>query len=204
MKVDIYTTQNKYEIIYADPAWSYNYLGDNFDKQFTKNKDGWSQGVMSAKDHYYTMNNDDIKALPVARIAADNCLFYCWVTNPLFAIGLEIIKAWGFEYKTIAFVWYKQATNPGFYTMSQCELCVVAKKGNIPTPRGTRNERQLISEKRGEHSTKPDEARIRIERMHPYQKKIELFARQQYKGWDAWGNQVSSRITQRYKQGVLI
>ena len=77
--------------------------------------------------------------------------------------------------------------NPGFYTMSQCELCLVFKRGKIPTPRGKRNVRQLVSAKRGPHSVKPDEVRLRIEAMFPSQRKIELFARKGVAGWEPWG-----------------
>lgn len=95
---------------------------------------------------------------------------------------------------TIAFIWHKQRTNPGYYTMSECEICVVGKKGKIPTPRGSRNERQFLSELRTKHSKKPDEIRNRINRMFPEQTKIELFARQRYENWDAWGNEVEGSV----------
>ena len=72
--------------------------------------------------------------------------------------------------------------NPGFYTMSQCELCLVFRRGRIPTPRGARNERQLVRAERGPHSAKPEEVRRRIERMFPEQRKIELFARREVPG----------------------
>ena len=180
----------KYQIIYADPPWDYSYVGKNFDRQFTKNKNGCA-AVVSAHDHYDSMTNADIAALPVASISDDNCLLFIWITNPMLDIGMEIIKAWGFEFKTVAFVWEKQSLNPGFYTMSQCELCIVAKKkgGNIPKPRGARNVRQFLSEKRTVHSKKPDEIRNRIVEMFPEQDKIELFARQEFPGWDCWGNE---------------
>jgi N6-adenosine-specific RNA methylase IME4 len=100
------------------------------------------------------------------------------------------MKAWGFDYKTIAFVWDKQKTNPGYYTLSQVEICLVGKKGKFPTPRGSRKERQFLSEMRGVHSKKPDEIRQRITKMFPTQKKLELFARQTSDGWDVWGNEV--------------
>ncbi len=77
--------------------------------------------------------------------------------------------------------------NPGHYTLSQCELCLVFRRGRIPTPRGSRNERQLVAAPRGAHSEKPAEVRRRIERMFPGQKKIELFARTRAPGWEAWG-----------------
>ena len=77
--------------------------------------------------------------------------------------------------------------NPGKYTLSYCELCLVFKRGRIPSPRGTRNEKQLIHAPRGEHSVKPNEIREAIERMFPEHNRIELFARRKPKHWDVWG-----------------
>ena len=74
--------------------------------------------------------------------------------------------------------------------MSQCEICVIGKKGKIPQPRGLRNVRQFISEKRRKHSQKPDEVRDRIEKMFPYHNRIELFARTKHERWDSWGNEI--------------
>ena len=87
-------------------------------------------------------------------------------------------------------MWDKERVNPGFYTMSQCELCLIGKRGKIPQPRGARNVRQLIKSLRGRHSEKPAEVRARIDRMFPTQRKIELFARERVRGWDAWGDEV--------------
>jgi len=84
-------------------------------------------------------------------------------------------------------VWDKQKTNPGFYTLSQCELCLVFKRGRIPQPRGARNIRQLVSAGRGPHSEKPAEVRQHIEAMFPTQSRIELFSREHAPGWTAWG-----------------
>lgn len=181
--------KKKYDIIYADPPWNYKMISKNFSRQFTKKKNNFLP-VVSAEDHYNCMTNQDIMNLPVEDITKDDCLLFMWVTSPHLDIGLKVIHNWGFEYKTIAFVWYKEATNSGFYTMSQCEICLVGKKGNIPKPRGARNARQFLSEKRTVHSAKPDEIRNRITSMFPTQKKIELFARKKYPGWDAWGNEV--------------
>lgn len=188
--------EKKYNIIYADPPWDYSYVGKNFDKQFTKSKFKFDP-VVSAKDHYNTMSMQELYNLPIQEICEKDCLLFIWITNPHVDVGMELIKKWGFEFKTVAFVWHKQATNPGFYTMSQCELCFVAKKkgGNIPKPRGLRNVRQFYSEKRTKHSKKPDEIRYRIEKMFPEQTKIELFAREKITGWDAWGNEVSENPT---------
>ena len=208
MKVDIFNTDKKYSIIYADCPWDYSYVGKNFDKNFTKSKNGFSP-VVSAKDHYDTMSNQQIKELPVKELTEKNCLLFIWITAPLLEIGMEVIKAWGFEYKTKAFTWNKKALMPGFYTMSQIEDCYVAKKGNIPKPRGIRNCRQFYEtffdnlpeyyeEKRSLHSRKPDEFRIRIEKMFPEQNKLELFARKEkntlipdtrFDNWDIWGKE---------------
>jgi len=78
----------------------------------------------------------------------------------------------------------------GSYTMSECEICLIGKKGKIPQPRGARNIRQFLSEKKTRHSAKPVEIRNRIEQMFPTQDKIELFARNKTDGWDVWGNEV--------------
>lgn len=129
----------------------------------------------------------DLRELPVERIAAGDCLLFLWATSPHLDQAIELGKAWGFAWATVAFVWDKVRVNPGFYTMSQCELCLVFRRGRIPLPRGARNERQLLRERRGRHSEKPDEARRRIERMFPTQRKIELFARTSTPGWAAWG-----------------
>lgn len=116
-----------------------------------------------------------------------------WVTNPHLDQGIELLKSWGFDYATVAFVWDKQSTNPGFYTLSGCELCLVGKKGKIPRPRGSRKERQLVSMKRSKHSEKPSEVRTRIEAMFPDQNKIELFARgTPPQGWTYWGAEVDN------------
>ena len=116
-----------------------------------------------------------------------------WATNPHLDQAIDLGKAWGFAWATVAFVWDKERVNPGFYTMSQCELCLVFKKGKIPSPRGARNVRQLVTARREAHSKKPDEVRLRIERMFPRLRKVELFARerdgrgQAASAWETWG-----------------
>lgn len=110
-----------------------------------------------------------------------------WVTNPHLEQGIALGKAWGFEYKTVGFVWDKMLHNPGQYTLSYCELCLIFKKGRIPRPRGARNVKQLVRVKRKKHSEKPIEVLKNIELMFPTQEKIELFARKKQPGWDSWG-----------------
>jgi N6-adenosine-specific RNA methylase IME4 len=176
----------QYDIIYADPPWDYK-----GQKQHS-GKGGKDTG--SAAKHYGTLKLSDLKQLPVAEIAADDCLLFMWSSSPHLDQGIDLMKAWGFKWATVGFVWNKMRVNPGFYTMSQCELCLIGKRGRIPEPRGARNVRQLVESLRGAHSVKPAEVRERIVEMFPTQSKIELFARQRADGWDAWGDEVKSDI----------
>jgi N6-adenosine-specific RNA methylase IME4 len=152
------------------------------------------QNPCYSNEHYGTMTIDELKKMPIKDIANENSLCFMWLVSPKVDLGIEVLKEWGFTFVTIAFIWHKQRTNPGYYTMSECEICVVGKKGKIPTPRGSRNERQFLSELRTKHSKKPDEIRNRINKMFPEQNKIELFARQRYENWDAWGNEVEGSV----------
>ena len=169
-----------YSIIYADPPWDYK-------GQLQHNgPSGRDSG--GAERHYPTVKLDDLKLLRVRDIAAADCLLFMWATNPHLDQAIELGKAWGFAWATVAFVWDKRRVNPGFYTMSQCELCLVFKRGRIPRPRGARNVRQLVTEERRAHSEKPDEVRERINAMFPEAPKIELFARTGgNNGWTVWG-----------------
>ena len=174
----------KYDIIYADPPWDYK--GQT---QFMNEK------VTSAADmHYNHLSLQDLKNLNIKEISADNCPLFMWTSSPHLDQAIDLLKSWGFAYATIAFVWDKQAINPGYYTLSQCEICIVGKKGTIPQPRGARNIRQFLSEKRGEHSAKPTEIRNRIAQMFPTQNKIELFARTQQEGWHVWDNEAPNPV----------
>ena len=175
---------DKFSVIYCDPAWDY-------DGRIQHNG---IETTGSALYHYPTMKVEDIKALNVSSICEKDALCFMWTSSPHLVQALEVMKAWGFEYKTIAFVWDKQKVNPGYYTMSQVEICLVGKRGKI-TVRGSRNERQFLSEKRRAHSQKPDEVRNRITRMFPDVRRIELFARVASPGWSIWGNEVESDIT---------
>ena len=162
------TMNKKYQIIYADPAWQYK-------SKECLAKTSILNGTLNK--HYSTMGIQDIKNLQVDDICDKDCLLFLWVVSPMLDDCIDVLKSWGFKYSTIGFIWYKQKTNPGSYTMSECEICLIGKKGNIPTPRGLRNIRQFLSEKKTKHSAKPAEIRDRITKMFPTQNKIELFAR---------------------------
>jgi N6-adenosine-specific RNA methylase IME4 len=174
----------KYSIIYADPPWDYN----------GREQHNNVEGNKSAINHYATVKIDDMKIMKIKEICEKDCLLFMWSSSPHLPQAIELMEAWGFEYKTIAFVWEKQKPNPGYYTMSSVEICIVGKRGTIPTPRGIRNARQFLSEKRTIHSKKPDEIRTRIMQMFPTQKKLEMFAREATEGWDVFGNEVEGTI----------
>ena len=183
MKIDIYKTDKKYNIIDADRAWNYN------DKRTGKRMSG------GASNHYDTMKIEDIKKLPIQDITDDNCMLFMWVTFPNLQEGLDTIKAWGFKYKTLGFSWIKTNKNNGkpffgigYYTKSNCEVCLIGVKGK-PIKQSNSVSSVIISP-REEHSKKPDSVRNKIVELCGDIPRIELFARQSVDGWDCWGNEV--------------
>ena len=173
--------KHKYSIIYSDPPWDYK-------GQKQRGKGGIDSG--GAIEHYQTVTTADMKKWNIPAICEDDCLLFMWSSSPHLDQAIDLGKAWGFDWATVGFIWYKEKTNPGFYTMSQCELCLTFKRGKIPSPRGARNIRQFLSELRGRHSQKPDTIRDRIVEMFPTQRKLEMFAREKFDGWDSWGNEI--------------
>ena len=172
----------KYNVIYADPPWTFKTYSN-------KGKD------RSPEKHYSVMSFKDICNMPVGNIARDNSVLLMWAIDPLLDKAFEVIKAWGFTYKTVAFTWAKlNKTKPGFFTglgywtRGNPEMCLLATKGK--PKRLSKSVPQLVVDKRREHSRKPDVMYTHIENLldGPY---IELFARQQRKGWDSWGNEVN-------------
>lgn len=184
MKINIYDTNKKYNIIYADPPWRYKV---------------WSRDTglgRSADAHYNTMEKTDIQQLPIQNICDKNCVLFLWVTYPCLLEGLELIEKWGFTYKTCAFSWIKlnkKSGTPfvgmGYYTRSNNEICLLATKGK-PLTRRSKAVQQVVLSKIREHSRKPDEVRDRIVELFGDIPRIELFARQYAEGWDCWGNEV--------------
>jgi len=185
---DCQNSDSKYEIIYADPAWKY--------KDQSKNRSG-------ASKYYKVMSLDDIKEMPVAEICEKNAILFMWVTMPLLQEGLDVIKAWGFRYTTCGFNWFKRNKikhnlfiGGGHYTRSNTELCLLGVRGK-PLSRLSRSVRQAHVIDEGsiipiqEHSKKPDVFAENIVTLFGEEtKRIELFARDAKKGWDAWGNEV--------------
>ena len=176
----------KYGIIYADLPWHY--------RVYSKKGAG-----RSAESHYPTMTIEEIQALPVSELADKDCALFMWITFPLLKESLSVLSAWGFKFKTIAFVWIKQNRKSdslfwgmGYWTRANAEFCVLATKGK--PKRMAKNVHQVIVSHIEEHSKKPDEARRRIVRLMGDLPRIELFARQKSAGWDVWGNEVESDI----------
>ena len=174
----------QYNIIYADPPWKY---------QGGQNLRG------SPSKHYPVMPLDEICALPVSKFATENCTLFLWVIFPKLEECFEVIKAWGFVYKTVAFVWIKQTRKSGgwfmgcgHWTRANAEICLLATKGR--PQRLSKSVRQLIISPVEQHSKKPDVVRDRIVELVGDLPRLELFARQKAAGWDVWGNEVLNDI----------
>jgi len=176
-----------YQIIYADPPWNFNF----------RNRKGLSQ---TAKDRLYdTMTAQDIRnmGIDLRPYLADDCILFLWVMNSELSLALQVIKDWGFDYKTVAFTWVKKNKKEfhfggGNWTRSNPELCLLSTRGHIK--RQSASVRNLTISPRREHSRKPDEIRGAIIQLVGDLPRIELFARQKVDGWDCWGNEVESDI----------
>ncbi|MEH6474457.1 MAG: MT-A70 family methyltransferase [Sneathiella sp.] len=192
-----------FKVILADPA-------TDFDNWSAKGK------IKNPSAHYDTMTIDEIKAMPVETLAAEDCVLFLWSVWPLVPHWNEIIEAWGFQYKGLAWQWFKYNEDTGkhsfglgYGTRKNLEPCLLATRGKpslkreirdmfgIKSAKGAKSVRDFLEAcpddsivaKRREHSRKPDEQYTRIETMFdgPY---CELFARQRRPGWSAWGNEV--------------
>lgn len=188
--------EEKYKVILADPPWGYD------DKSLNRG---------GALRHYQTMNCQQICALPVSGLAASDCVLFMWATFPKLWEAKDVIAAWGFEYKTCAFVWVKtnkrevveQASffptdsfdsfwGMGRWTRSNAEICLLGVKGQPKRLSGAVH--QIIYAPVSEHSRKPPETRDRIVELMGDVNRVELFARQSTDGWDVWGNEVESTV----------
>jgi len=157
-------------VLYADPPWEYRFKCN------------------ASPDGQYDI-------LPTQKIcemktpAMKDAVLFLWVTNPLLPDGLQVMQAWGFEYKT-NIVWIKDHPGLGHYVLGQHELLLIGIKGEMGTPKPKNRPPSLIQAPRTKHSEKPKIVYTIIERMYPKQKYIELFAREPREGWVSWGNQL--------------
>ena len=158
-----------YDIIYADPPWYFKTYSDKGNNR-------------SAMLHYNCLDIHDIYNLSVDRISNNDCILFLWVIDPMLPEAMEVIKKWGFKFKTVAFTWVKENkksegyfTGLGYWTRANPEMCLLATKGK--PKRISKAVRQLIISKRQEHSKKPDEIRDRIVELCGDLSRIELFAR---------------------------
>ena len=167
----------KYDIIYADPPWQYFV-------DYGRRPD----------NHYPTMPLSEIISLPVSTILKQNAVLYLWATIALLDSAIDVMRAWGFDYKS-NMVWDKQVMGMGFWTRGQHEHLLIGAIGGGMTPESGTQHRSILSCKRGQHSVKPLHAKRMIEQYHPDTDKIELFARPSplFKGlddgWEYWGNE---------------
>lgn len=186
MNIDIYNTDRKYNVIYADPPWSFNSV-----------KTGGS--MKSGSDHQYksVMSIADIKAIPIGELAGDDCLLVMWYVGSQPQEALDVVKSWGFKVRHMnGFVWNKLTKHGlpffgmGFYTRAGMESAIIATKGkpsNIIDDHGVRQVRSAVV---GKHSAKPVEFRDDIVKLAGDVPRIELFARQSADGWDCFGNEI--------------
>lgn len=196
MLTDIFTTDKKYGVIYADPPWQYD------DKALSGNR--------GACCKYKVMSTEDIKHLPVSKISDNDCILFMWITMPKLKEAFDVIDAWGFTYKTCGFTWVKQNKKSdtlfmgmGNWTRANAELCLLAVKGK--PKRLNAGVHSVIISPVEEHSKKPDQVRDRIVSLCGDVPKIELFARQNINNWDCWGNEVfdiKKAARQRHRKKV--
>jgi len=160
-----------YSVIYADPPWSYDHpISDS----------------RRIENQYPTMSIDEICALDVPSISADDAILFLWVTTPMLEKGFRVLNAWGFEYRT-SMVWVKPSIGMGQWVRQRHELLLIGVKGNIPTPRDGDKPDSVIEAPRLEHSKKPEIVYEIIEKMYPELPKVELFSRNKRNGWETWG-----------------
>jgi len=182
MKVDIFNTDKKYMIIYADPPWNYK---------------TWGTGRGTANKHYNTMKIEEIIEMKdiIQKISDDNCVLFLWITFPCLLEGLRTLHEWGFKYKTCGFTWIKRNKvsdtwffGLGHWTRANAEICLIGTKGTIK--RASNKVSQIVDTHIEEHSKKPAIVRDRIVELVGDLPRIELFARQTADGWDCWGNEL--------------
>lgn len=171
---DIPLPDGQYNLIYADPPWRYEHSKTDSRK---------------IENQYPTMELDDICDLDVADVAAEDCVLFMWATSPKLAESIQVIKAWGFNYRT-CMTWVKDRIGMGYYARQRHELLLIATQGTPHPPSEKDRPDSVVEAPRQEHSKKPERFYEIIETMYPKAEKVELFCRQPRQGWSVWGNEV--------------
>lgn len=170
----------KYRVFYADPPWKYN------DAQAVGT---YGTGTGAAASHYPTMTLSELKALDIQGMAAGDSVLFLWVPCPLLEEGLEICRAWGFQYKA-QFVWDKVKHNMGHYNSVRHELLLICTRRSCTPEKSRLFDSVQVIERQG-HSRKPERFREIIDALYPSGPRIELFARGEVPpGWKCWGNEI--------------
>ena len=170
--------ERRWPVILVDPPWDYEISAPGRENSHPA-------------QHYAVMSPAEIRALPVADLAAESCVLFLWTTAPCLEQAFEVIRGWGFEYKS-NLVWDKEIIGMGHWVRGQHEHLLVASKGSPPLPPTESVPASVFRERRREHSRKPEASYRIIEAMYPALRKIELFARSTREGWAAWGNEVAT------------
>lgn len=179
-------TATRYRTIVADPPWAYEQSRIVTSANTPRTKP-------EASAQYPTMTDDEIAALPVADLAANDAHLYLWVTNPRLFVADRIIETWGFTYRTLI-TWEKEGTlGMGYYFRGQTEHVAFATRGHLPIPPSLRERNIFRAPKRG-HSVKPDSFLDMVERVSPGPR-LEMFARRARFGWDTWGNEALEHVS---------
>jgi len=167
--------KKKYRILYADPPWPYD--------QWLPHQYG------DVEKHYPNMSIEELCALPIKDLAEKDAVLFLWTTSPKLERAFEVVRAWGFEYKT-SFVWDKVRHNFGYYNSMRHEFLLIAGRGQS-TPDSKKLVDSVVSiERSSKHSEKPEYFRALIDGLYPHGNRIELFHRGKMKaGWDTWGNE---------------
>ena len=182
----------KYKIIYADPPWKYG------SKSAVNNSTGAE--AKKLEEHYPQMSLKELCNMDIESIADSDCALFMWVTDSHLNEAIEVYKAWGFKFKTIAFNWIKTTSkgnfckNVGPWTMKSSEICLIGTRGTMSKYKLENNIESLIIAERTKHSRKPEEARRRIERLFGDLPRLEMFARKASEGWDVFGNEAPNSI----------
>lgn len=162
----------RYDLIYADPPWKYDFSKSNCRK---------------IENHYSTMETEEICKLEIP--VNDNCILFLWATSSKLKDGLKVLESWGFQYKT-HLIWDKVNIGMGYWFRGRHELLLVGTKGIMHPPSPQKRIDSIYKEKRKKHSQKPISIKLLIDQWYPNLTKIELFARERDKNWDAFGDEV--------------